>query len=863
MTERVVDLLGEACADERRRVDLLAHPTLNGIDYVEVDAADHRIVRLYFFKPLPAGDPTDPGDPADAYGLSTHPRKIRIAGGTRVVGIRVRSATRQTGGLLEVRVDRGGDWSPYVLTIDSERLDPFFRSVRFSFMAACPTEGDCDRDEPCPPSSAVEPLLDYLAKDYASFRRMLLDLLPQLDPAYAERNPSDLGIALVELLAYVGDHLSYFQDAVANEAYLETVRRRISARRHARLVDYRMHDGRNAWTVVHFAVDRRCKLPGPPNVVRVLSGVPAPLAGTDAPPGVLIDAAVLTPGAITRDPALHGVAVFELAHGAVLDPRNNEISIHAWGNDECCLPSGATEAFLYTVRDGRAVQPQLHAGDLLLLEEVLGPTTGAAADASPSHRAAVTLEEVEDAEDPLYGDRLAADGGLLRREDGEDPLPLLRVRWRRRDALGFALCLSVRIAGGALVRDVSVARGNLVVADHGLSVVEPLRDVPAGERIFRLRLGYEPLTCACLPAHVDYDPGTGRTATERRELDCPVEEAEPIVSVRVRFPTGPTLWRAVPDLLDSSATDEHLVPEVDDDGRAILRFGDGEYGRRPDGATRFVAAYRVGNGRAGNVGADALVHVALPPAGLDCVGWIRAVRNPLPAQGGVDPETIEEVRQRAPAAFRARRLRAVTEADYTAAARELPEISGAAASFRWTGSWYTVFVGLDPRDPAELVESPDGRTQLAPELEEKVRAFLETRRLAGYDVELRPPEYVPLELELELCVGASHFRTDVVRAVGEALSNRDLPSGGRGFFHPERFSFGQPVYLSRIYAAVEHVPGVDSVVARAFHRYGQFESGELESGVLPIGPWEVARLDDDPNFVEHGVLRLTAGGGKG
>ena len=55
-----------------------------------------------------------------------------------------------------------------------------------------------------------------------------------------------LGIALVELFAYAGDHLSYYQDAVGTEAYLDTARRRTSVRRHVRLVDYPMHDGCNA-----------------------------------------------------------------------------------------------------------------------------------------------------------------------------------------------------------------------------------------------------------------------------------------------------------------------------------------------------------------------------------------------------------------------------------------------------------------------------------------------------------------------------------------------------------------------------------------------------------------------------------------
>ena len=57
------------------------------------------------------------------------------------------------------------------------------------------------------------------------------------------------------MLAYVGDHLSYQQDAVATEAYLGTARRRVSVRRHARLVDYAMHDGCNARAWVQVQVN--------------------------------------------------------------------------------------------------------------------------------------------------------------------------------------------------------------------------------------------------------------------------------------------------------------------------------------------------------------------------------------------------------------------------------------------------------------------------------------------------------------------------------------------------------------------------------------------------------------------------------
>jgi hypothetical protein len=202
------------------------------------------------------------------------------------------------------------------------------------------------------------------------------------------------------------------------------------------------------------------------------------------------------------------------------------------------------------------------------------------------------------------------------------------------------------------------------------------------------------------------------------------------------------------------------------------------------------------------------------------------------------------------------------ESDYSAAALKLPEVAGAVAQFRWTGSWYTVFVGIDPKDPEDLLTEPGGRTRLTESLAGTVRAQLTRYKLAGYDLEIRSAEYVPLELAFELCVEPDHFRADVVQAVRLALSNRINPDRTRGHFHPDQYTFGQPVYLSALYAAIEAVPGVLSVFITLFRRFGKASNGEIESGVLPLGPWEIARLDNDPSFQENGVLRITAGGGK-
>ena len=234
---------------------------------------------MQFLKPLPGG----------GLGLPAAPSSVRVLGGVRVVGVQVVEVARAADGTLVVTVDRVGDHSLYELAIDSDRLDPVLRHARFSFMAGCRADVDCRVEEPCLPVERTEPALDYMAKDYASFRRLLLDLIPQLNPDFTERNPADLGIALIELLAFSGDRLSYFQDAVANEAYLDTARQRISARRHAKLVDYAMHDGRNAWTALHVRVAGAGVFPLP-QATPVLLRIGEAFSGEGSPPPPGIDA---------------------------------------------------------------------------------------------------------------------------------------------------------------------------------------------------------------------------------------------------------------------------------------------------------------------------------------------------------------------------------------------------------------------------------------------------------------------------------------------------------------------------------------------------------------------------------------------
>ena len=853
------------CADDRRREAVLADATLNGIDYVEYHedrtvAPPQFRLDVVFLKTAPTG--LDKG-------------LFRIDGGTRIPSVLPTGVAPGAGpNIVQVFVEAPGDFSVYTLTLDPSvpAIDPQLATAPVRFKADCPTELDCRQEAECPPQPLDEPALDYLAKDYASFRRLLLDLIPQRNPGWTERNPADLGMVLVELLAYQGDQLSYFQDAVATEAYLDTCRHRLSARRHARLVDYRVHDGRNAWTYVQLAVGDPIVVPA---ATLLLTRVARPLRGQITPPGPVIQLADLD---FATDPALSDVTVFETAVRFAAAPLNGEIRLHTWGNGDCCLPRGATGAYLYAVAAGKGVRPPLAAGDYLLLEEVKGPATGLPADADRAHRHVVRLTDAEKTADPIYQETLQ-NGEPQPMAAGKNPLPLLKVTWRAEDALPFPLCVSTHDPQTLVpIPRVSVARGNVVPCDHGRTVEEALpRPAPAGGRTGRLeaRLARGPLTFEALPAEPRYNAGL-RLEQPRHDLGVSPREASPAVVLSLLFPPAEEeVWTSVPDLLDSHPLDRHFVAEVDNDGRAVLRFGDDDYGRSPGAATSVTARYRIGNGRAGNLGSEALSHIVQPlladmadPADPKApppppwpTGMTIGVWQPLPGVDGTDPETLEEVRQLAPRAFQAETLRAVTATDYEAAARRLPWVAAAKCTFRWTGSWHTVFVAIHPRDAADLVIEGGGRMRLTDERAAAALAFLTRYKLAGYDLEVRAAQYVPLEIAIEVCIARGHFRGDVLAGVYRALSSRRNADGSLGFFAPESFAFGQPVPLSRIYAVVEKVPGVESALVTVFKRFWAAANGELEDGLIPLGDGEIARLDNDPNFPDNGVLRLTALGG--
>jgi predicted phage baseplate assembly protein len=308
-------------------------------------------------------------------------------------------------------------------------------------------------------------------------------------------------------------------------------------------------------------------------------------------------------------------------------------------------------------------------------------------------------------------------------------------------------------------------------------------------------------------------------------------------------------------LLNSDRFAEHVVVETDNLGRSQLRFGTNEYGAMPDDESIFKVRYRAFRGAQGNIGADKLKYI-VRHKDIGAMSNISLVRNPLPAWGGSPPESMQQVKRLAPAATGAVIKRAVTEDDYSRVTEAHSQVARAVAQFRWTGSWHTVFIRVDPK----------GTTELSTDLRERLVRHVSQSLMAGYDLEIIDPTYIPLELSLEICVEPGYYPSAVELAVLEVLSNRRLSDGRLGFFHPDQFTFGQPLYISKIYAAVEAAAGVQSVAITGLHQQYATEpatetDANLARGYIDVDDFAVLRLDNDPDFPENGILHLSTLGG--
>jgi hypothetical protein len=802
------------------------HPGLQGIARIAVDDANAQLT-VTFLVPLVL--------PRDAYLFN--PKSYSLSGGQNVfphvtqvqpAGLFSPPFTDEPSVVLSL--NRIGDFSIYTLSVNGPGIDPFFASHKLRFRLSCDDRFDCRTPAAAPPVPAqLDVNIDYLAKDYSSFRQAFLDFIPTRLPNWTERSEADLGIVLLELLAATGDNLSYLQDRVANEAFLSSATQRRSVAGHLALIGYQMDEGASAYTFLRLQV----------NTLHTLISTPAQ-------PGLTVSNAPRS----ANEPLI----IFETLGSATLRPQHNRIAIYTWSNQSCCLPATATSMAL------AGVFGDLNSGDYLLIEDNQGHRDVVRLNSKPEILSPLSARPGNPGSPPLASPPL-----------GSPPTDLITVvSWSVATPLHYDYCLCGTSSSPPAACTWVCA--NVVPATHGETVTEDIRNLsPDQVRVLQLELAALPPGARRLrqrlplshPPLAHLDPSVAALANG---VSAPAPAvSDPVAQILTRAPkTISTLhitvkgtsgdWQEKETLLNSGPEDQVFRVEINDQGLATVVFGDGQFGMRPDESAQVTATYRVGGGSVGNIAADTLTRLTRSEP------WLDSVCNPVPAQGGRDLESRQHARTVGPPTSH-NPLVAVTTSDYQSVAESFVDqsqqhpVQRANATFQWTGSWLT----------ASLSVEPAASTALSSDLQNELIRYLDGRRLAGYDLQIISATYVPLDIIVEFCTASGFRSADVQQGILLALSNQDLPGGKKGFFHHGLFTFGDYVFVSRMYAAIMAVPGVDSAqITRLARLHSPFPDTEtstnLAQGFLQVASDQIVQLDNDRNFPQNGTLSVVPKG---
>jgi Baseplate J-like protein len=835
------DRLTALCEQETR--------SLTGIDFVQVaDPQVQTLLRVFFHidpdQITPPQIVFPPANPADVDFPIDDVLIVSVSGGESLAEAEVVRATwtqatiaGQSRVFLEVEVAEPGDFSIYRLTINSPRIDRFFNGVEFSFKQGCPSNLDCKlRQAECPPPELVDFPVDYLARDFTSLRSALLDFAAQRYPSWAEVIEADGGVMLAEVMAALGDEFSYIQDRFAREAYLETATQRRSLRWHTTLVDYPIHDGLSATTLL---------------------AIEAKAGGAFVPAGTRVWA-ILEGGSAVP---------FEIGEGLTdsgafwVHDAWNAIRAHIPDASQLCLPIGSTEIYLLGhfpdahlpnpsdvekgSDDGRWI------GRMMLLESIPEDPS------LPVRRHLVHIVEFEQGEDPLV-------------LQGEPPSPVLftRVAWDAFEATPFELllesttaCVNILPATAGETHTEYFAIGSIPDnAAEEVKAVSVEREGPCNELTGERSVTYLFSLSQSEKRGLGW---LGELRNAKPEMELSEVQPDTLVGLRT--------WKYLPSLLEAGSGDHaftlengiwRTIFEVERFGRTFahadyasgngftIRYGDGEFGLPPAEKSVFGVRYRTEVGTIANLPADS-VNAIDDPSGLSSAPTLAqaatGVRNPFAITSGVDPEDAAVVRQLAPEAFQVETFRAVRDEDYREHAEKVEGVQRAGARARWTGSWLTEFVAIDPFNAFSLTE----------QLRARVENALDRVRQVGREVFVNDPVYINVDLIIHICVEPTAFTGQVIERVIRALTveksglYEKLP-----FFHPDNFTFGTPLYRAALEAAVQNVPGVRAVAAIQIQARGITGMRDFVETVFPVSESQILRLQNDPRFPERGSLRV-------
>lgn len=283
-----------------------------------------------------------------------------------------------------------------------------------------------------------------------------------------------------------------------------------------------------------------------------------------------------------------------------------------------------------------------------------------------------------------------------------------------------------------------------------------------------------------------------------RDLDNAISSLHsPIVTV------NSNQYTLVDSFVNSLPEDKHFALFTDSEGRSILRFGDGIFGKKLSPNDEIVVNYRIGGGSIGNIAANTLTTL------VDSSTFIESVTNTSAFSGGADEPSTDRLRDLIPAHLRTLE-RAVAVNDYAdILLANFPNVSKAAAEENTE----------DPGVDVNVYVVPSGNSITAitanPSLLTSVGDFIDERKTVTTVVSIRDAYAVDTLFKVEAFLVSGASRAEVEENIEASLENFfDLESGdidGNGT------KFGQQILLNDIYALVDTIEGISRFEIKKFH----------------------------------------------
>jgi hypothetical protein len=277
---------------------------------------------------------------------------------------------------------------------------------------------------------------------------------------------------------------------------------------------------------------------------------------------------------------------------------------------------------------------------------------------------------------------------------------------------------------------------------------------------------------------------------QRRPLTYVPSSAPGGVSSTLQLFVNQLQWTEVPELFGQASAAQVFSTRTTEDGKTLIQAGGNTYGTAfPTGSGNITATYRVGAGTAGRVGAASLTTL------LDRLQGLAGVTNPLPAEGGAEPETMDTIRQNAPRTVRTFD-RAVSLQDFQDLVTESGEVAKALATWVWDGFAPAVHLTVSGADGGTFSDLTSLGATLANARDPNHRLLIDNYMK------------VPVRLEAKIWVDPSRSQADVVAdALDTVLTTLSFDALG----------LAEPLHLSMIYAVLQRSPGV---VAADVTRFG-------------------------------------------